>query len=137
MLSITKKLKNLLTIIYAAGLPWIDLPSDLAIKAVLYKIAAREGVRYILRGNDFRSEGSQPDEWTYGDGRQLKAVHKQFGKVRLRTFPNYTLSNLLYFGFLKRIKSIYPYYYIEYNKTKTQEFLSKTYGWEYLWRTPP
>jgi|WetSurSiteA1Bulk_404760.scaffolds.fasta_scaffold00253_11 N-acetyl sugar amidotransferase len=126
-----EEIKDLQRSYIFAGLPWIDAPTDLAIKAVLYKVAARERIKYILRGNDFRSEGSQPDEWTYGDGRQLTAVHKKYGRVRLNTFPNYTLSNLLYYGFIKKIKSIYPFYYLEYNKTKAQEFLSRNYGWEY------
>ncbi|MBN1213868.1 MAG: N-acetyl sugar amidotransferase [Candidatus Lokiarchaeota archaeon] len=114
-----------------AGLPWIDIPADLAIKSVLYKVAARERISYVLRGNDFRSEGSQPTEWTYGDGRQLKYLHKKYGKVKLKTFPNYTLLNLLYYGFIKKIKSIYPFYYLDYNKNKAQKFLSEKYGWEY------
>jgi len=114
-----------------AGLPWIDIPTDLAIKAVLYKIAIREGLKFILRGNDFRSEGTQPSEWTYGDGRQLSAVHRKFGKVKLKTFPNYTLFKLVYYGFVKGIKSIYPFYYLDYNKAKAQDFLKKIYAWEY------
>jgi N-acetyl sugar amidotransferase len=126
-----EEIKDLLRSYILAGLPWIDAPTDLAIKAVLYKIAAREGIRYVLRGNDFRSEGSQPNEWTYGDGRQLLAVHRKYGRVKLKTFPNYTLFNLFYYGFFKKIKSVYPYYYIDYNKNKTQDFLRKEYEWEY------
>lgn len=126
-----EEIKDLLRSYMLADLPWIDIPTDLAIKAVLYKIASREGVKYILRGNDFRSEGSQPTEWTYGDGRQLLHVHKQYGRVRLKTFPNYTLSNLIYYGFVRKIKSIYPFYYIDYNKNKAQIFLQDKYGWEY------
>jgi N-acetyl sugar amidotransferase len=126
-----EEIKDLLRAYMLAGLPWIDIPTDLAIKAVLYKIAAHEGIKFILRGNDFRSEGSQPEEWTYGDGRQLNAIHKRYGMVRLNTFPNYTLSNLFYYGFFKKIKSIYPFYYLDYNKRKAQDFLTRTYGWEY------
>lgn len=126
-----EEIKDLLRSYILAGLPWIDIPTDLAIKAVLYKIAAREGIRYVLRGNDFRSEGSQPEEWTYGDGRQLNSVHNKYGRVKLRTFPNYTLSSLLYYGFVRKIKSIYPFYYLDYNKNKAQDFLIKNYNWEY------
>jgi len=126
-----EEIKDLLRSYILAGLPWIDIPTDLAIKAVLYEIAAREGIKYVLRGNDFRSEGSQPEEWTYGDGRQLLAVHRKFGKFKLKTFPNYSLTSLMYYGFLKKIKSVYPFYYLDYNKTKTQKFLINNYGWEY------
>lgn len=126
-----EEIKDLLRSYMLAGLPWIDIPSDLAIKAVLYKIAAREGIKYVLRGNDFRSEGSQPKEWTFGDGRQLEAVHREFGRGKLKTFPNYKLSNLIYYGFVRGIKSIYPFYYIEYNKNEAQGFLKKNYDWQY------
>jgi N-acetyl sugar amidotransferase len=126
-----EEIKDLLRSYMLAGLPWIDTPTDLAIKAILYKIASRESLKYILRGNDFRSEGSQPTEWTYGDGKQLSYVHNKFGRVKLKTFPNYTLFNLVYFGFVKGIKSIYPFYYLNYNKTETQKFLIKEYDWEY------
>lgn len=126
-----EEVKDLIRSYMLAGMPWVDIPTDLAIKAILYRIAAREGVKFILRGNDFRSEGSQPTEWTYGDGKQLRAIHRQYGQIRLRTFPNYTLTNLLYYGFVRKIKSIYPFYYIDYHKNNAQAFLKEKYGWEY------
>ncbi|HQG68049.1 MAG TPA: N-acetyl sugar amidotransferase [Paludibacteraceae bacterium] len=125
------EVKDLIRCYMRASLPWIDTPTDLAIKSVLYKIADREKISYILRGNDFRSEGSQPKDWTYGDGKQLIALHHLYGKVKLKTFPNYTIGNMLYYTVIKRIKTLYPYYYIEYNKNKAQKFLSEQYGWEY------
>jgi len=126
-----EEIKDLMRSYMKAGLPWIDMPTDLAIKAVLYKIALREKIQFILRGNDFRSEGTQPREWTYGDGRQLKFIHKKFGKVRLHSFPNYTLSDLLYCSLIKGIKSIYPFYYLDYQKKEAQLFLQKNFNWEY------
>lgn len=126
-----EEVKDLLRCFMLGGLPWIDAPSDLAIKSILYRIASREDVRFVLRGNDFRSEGSQPNEWTGGDGRTLKYLHKKYGCKKLRTFPNYTFTNLLYYGLIKKIKSVYPYYYLDYNKNKAQEFLKEKYSWEY------
>jgi hypothetical protein len=126
-----EEIKDLIRCYMKAGLPWVDIPTDLAIKAVLYKIAGREEVKYILRGNDFRSEGTQPREWTYGDGRQLKYIHKKFGRGKLKTFPNYTIPNLVYYSLVKKIKSIYPFYYLEYSKKNAQKFLQEKFGWEY------
>lgn len=126
-----EEIKDLLRSFMYGNLPWIDVPTDLAIKSVLYKIAAKENVRYILRGNDFRSEGSQPTEWTGGDGRTLIYLHRKFGRVKLKTYPNYTLTNLIYYGFLRKIKSIYPYYYVDYNKKNAQKFLRENFDWEY------
>mgnify|MGYP001246625765 FL=1 len=126
-----EEIKDLLRSYILAELPWVDIPTDLAIKSVLYKIAAREKIKYVMRGNDFRSEGSQPNEWTYGDGRQLRYINKRFGITRLKTFPNYTFMTLLINGYFKGVKSIYPFYYVDYNKNKAQKFLEDKYGWEY------
>jgi N-acetyl sugar amidotransferase len=126
-----EEIKDLLKSYMRSRLPWVDMPTDLAIKAVMYKISSKVGVRYILRGNDFRSEGTQPREWTYGDARQLRYIHSVYGSVRLRTYPNYSIFRLFYFGVFKGIKSIYPFYYLDYNKKEAQSFLMKEYGWEY------
>jgi N-acetyl sugar amidotransferase len=126
-----EEIKDLLKSYMRSRLPWVDMPTDLAIKAVMYKIAAKIGVKYILRGNDFRSEGTQPREWTYGDARQLKHVHSRYGSVRLRTYPNYSIYKLVYYGIFKRIRSIYPFYYLDYNKKDAQVFLKKEFDWEY------
>jgi hypothetical protein len=38
---------------------------------------------------------------------------------------------LLYSSLIKGIKSIYPYYYLDYQKSKAQEYLQSTFNWEY------
>ena len=126
-----QEIKDLMRSYMLASLPWIDIPTDLAIKSVLFSIAAREDIGFILRANDFRSEGTQPREWTYGDGRQIRHVHSRFGKVKLRTYPNYTISKLVHFATIKGIKNYFPFYYLDYNKKNAQEFLAKQYGWQY------
>jgi len=126
-----EEVKDLLRVFMKGSLPWIDTPTDLAIKGILYRIAAKEKIKYILRGNDFRSEGTQPIEWTGGDARVLKYLHKKYGRVKLKTFPNYTLMNLIYYGYFRGIKSIYPYYYIDYQKKNARKELEDLYGWEY------
>ncbi len=126
-----EEIKDLLRCYMYASLPWIDIPTDLAIKAVLFKLAHREKIKFILRANDFRSEGTQPREWSYGDGKQLLFLHKKFGKVSLKTFPNYTFANLLYYAIVFKIKNYYPYYYLDYQKNDAKRFLIENYNWEY------
>jgi N-acetyl sugar amidotransferase len=126
-----EEVKDVLRSFIYAGLPWIDAPTDYAIMSVLYKVAKREGVKYILTGSDFRSEGKQPTEWTYTDNKQILAIHKQFGKLRLKTFPHISFSKLLYYGFVRQIKNITPFNYIEYQKKNAQKVLKELYGWEY------
>ena len=126
-----EEIKDLLRAYIRAGLPWIDNPTDMAIQSVLYKIAKREKVKYILVGNDFRSEGKQPTEWTYSDSKQLKYVHKKYGKVKLKTYPLVSIPKLFYLGYIKGIKMLPPFNFISYNKKSAQEFLKEKYGWEY------
>ena len=125
-----EEIKDLLRCYMIAGLPWIDSPTDLAIKASLYKIALKEHINYIFRGNDFRSEGMQPREWTYSDGKQLLHIHKLFGNTKLKTYPNLTIFNQIKYSFLFRIKSLYPYYYLDYKKSEAKKFLKEYFDWE-------
>jgi N-acetyl sugar amidotransferase len=126
-----EEVKAVLRSYIKASLPWIDGPTDLAIKAALYQVAEREGVKYIFNGSDFRSEGKQPTEWTYTDARQLLFVLKKFEHIKLKSFPYYTILQFIRFGYLKKIKMLRPYYYLDYEKRKAQEFLMNEYGWEY------
>lgn len=127
-----EEVKSVLRSYIKASLPWIDSPTDIAIKSSLYKIAAREGIKYTLNGGDFRSEGKQPTEWTYSDAKQMIYLLKKFeNKKRLHSFPYYRLVDLVYFGFIRGIKTYRPFYYIDYKKKAAQDFLEKEYGWVY------
>jgi len=112
-----------------ASVPEVELPTDLAIRSVLYRAAAREGIKYIIEGTSFRTEGVLPISWGYKDARYLKSIHKMFGKVRLVTFPNLTLGDYFYFNFLKRIQLIRLLNYFPYSKESAKEFLADKVGW--------
>jgi len=113
-----------------AGLPWIDSPTDIAIKSTLYKIANREGIKYILNGSDFRSEGKQPLTWTYSDTKQLKYIVKNFSDIKkLKSFPLQPLSSFVYFGVIRGIKVFRPLYFLPYEKKSAKILLAKDYGW--------
>ena len=113
-------------------IPWVDKPTDNAIMAILYRTASREGVKFVLLGNDFRTEGKQPSEWTYGDGKQLLYIYNKYeSNEKLRSFPYMTIKDYFIYGFIRNIKLIYPFNYLEYSKNKAQKLLSEKYDWEY------
>jgi N-acetyl sugar amidotransferase len=125
------EIKDLLKSYMEASMPWIDAPTDLAIKATMYRIALKENIKYIIRGNDFRSEGKQPKEWTYSDTRQLKYIHKRFGSgIKLKTYPTLPFSRIVYAGLVKKIKDVRPFYYLEYSKQEAKKMLMETYDWK-------
>jgi hypothetical protein len=126
-----EEMKDILRAYMRAGLPWIDNPTDQAIQAILYRYARREGIRTILIGTDFRSEGKQPTEWTYGDYRQLRFIHRKFGNGKRRTYPSKPLWSVLYSGYIRKIKIYSPFNYIEYRKQDARDLLEKQYNWQY------
>lgn len=126
-----EEIKDLMLCYMLAGLPWIDVPTDLAIRSVLYLIARKEKVKYIFIGTDFRSEGKQPTEWTYSDKKQLNYIHKKFGKVKLNTYPSVSIVKLFYLGYFKKIKLTPVYNFLDYKKSEAQAFLKQNYGWKY------
>lgn len=113
-----------------ASVPDVEIPTDLAILSILYQAAADEGIRYVINGTTFRTEGRIPIGWTYMDGKYIKSVHKMFGKNKLRSFPNLTISDAFYYIFVKRIRQIFLLNYIDYRKEEAKKILEKEVGWK-------
>ena len=108
-----------------------EIPTDYAILSVLYKEAANAGTRYILNGHSFRTEGIVPLGWTYMDGRYVHSVHKKFGRMRIRSFPVMSMTDLVYYTLVKRITFVNLLRYIEYDQKKAGEVMSRELGWQY------
>lgn len=126
-----KEMDDILLSFLKASIPWADSPTDMAITCANYMAAAKYGVKYVFVGNDFRTEGKQPIEWTYCDGRMVRAIHDRFGTRKMKTFPNLTLLRFARYSVLNRIKLIRPYYYLEYSKAAARKFLQDNLGWQY------
>lgn len=115
-----------------ASVPDAEIPTDIAYRSVLYKIAAAEGIRFVLTGHSFRVEGFSPKGWTHMDGRYIKDVYREHGKKRrLKSYPNFLIKDLLYYGALRRIQWIPFMSYFDYQKEAVKEMLAETYDWEY------
>lgn len=108
-----------------------EIPTDIGVYATLYKVAAEEGIPFIINGHSFRTEGTAPIDWTYMDGKYIENVYDKFGKGKLKNFTNLKIPNLLYYLFIKGIKEFRPLEYIEYNKVKAGKILEKELGWQY------
>ena len=124
-----EEFKDLQISFLKASTPDAEIPTDLAIQAVLFRVAAEEGVHYRIAGHSFRNEGLSPLEWSYMDGKYIKSVHKKFGKHELKRFSDLTISDLLYYIFVKRIRAAYPLEYIDYRKEEAKKILKKELGW--------
>ncbi len=116
---------------FHAGVPEIDAPTDLALKEVLYRGANYAGVKYIFEGHSFMTEGVSSLGDIYMDGRYISSINKIFGTMKIKTYPLMTFSRFMYWLFVKRIKHIRPFWYLDYSKEDARKLLEKEYGWKY------
>jgi N-acetyl sugar amidotransferase len=109
-----------------------DAPQDHAFFAALYATARQHRIRYVLSGWNFATESILPASWTGNamDGRQLLAIHKQFGSRPLNEFPvlrypAYYARHLL----AERMRKVTPLNWLPYDKDQARALLMETYGW--------
>lgn len=112
-----------------AGVKDVDITTDIGLTTTLYRAAERHGVRYIMEGHSFRTEGIAPLGWVYMDGKYIQSVHRQFGTRPMKTFPNLWLTDFLRFAAVRNIRRIRPLYYIDYQKDEAKRFLSENLNW--------
>jgi len=116
---------------FLANVPEIDGPTDIALAETMYRAAAKFGVKYVLEGHSFIAEGVSPLSTAYVDGGYIKNIHKQFGKIKMKTFPNMTFWAFMKWILFYRIRKIRPLWYIQYSKQNAREMLERDYGWQY------
>lgn len=116
-----------------ASTPDGEVPSDHAINALLWRSAARTGVKYILSGMNFTTEALSVPHWAYGhsDWRYIKDVHRRFGRVPLRTYPHYSLAYLGWVNGVRGVRTISILNYVDYHKEQAMELLQSKLGWVY------
>jgi N-acetyl sugar amidotransferase len=114
-----------------ASTPDGEVPTDHAIVALLYQMAVKYRLKHILLGVNVNSEAIMPRKWGYGyaDFRYIRAVHRQFGKVPLKTYPHYSLPQLFSYMFLRKIQLVPILDYVDYQKSQAMELIEGKLGW--------
>lgn len=126
-----EEFKDLQIAFLKASVSDAEIPTDHAISAVIYRVAIENGVSYIISGSNTATEGILPSSWTYGigDWRYIKSVHCRFGKTKSKSYPHYSLSDLFYYVFVKKIKAVRILDYIPYVREDAKCILEKELGW--------
>lgn len=117
-----------------AGVPNQDIPQDHAFMAALYKAASRQGIRYVLTGNNLATESVLPRAWGHGasDLRHIRDIHRKYGTRPLKTYPKLGLFE--FYFFYRRIKGmriVDPLNYMPYSKALAIQELQDKLGWRY------
>lgn len=116
---------------FYAGVAEIEASTDLALAETMYRAAAKFGIKYVLEGQSFITEGISPVGRNYFDGRYIRSIHKRFGTRPLKTYPLMTISRFLWWSCFAQIQKIRPFWFIDYSREKARAFLEKEYDWKY------
>jgi len=114
-----------------SGISNIEIPTDHAIWAVLLRTANKHGIPYIIAGNNVTTESIMPESWLYGskDSRLIKAIHKRFGKVEMKSYPSLSTFDYVYFLLARGIRWIPILNYIDYVKADAKRLLIEELSW--------
>ncbi len=120
-----------------ASTPLLNNGTDVGIGAALYSVAYKEGIKHILFGQSFRTEGIRPLAWAYFDGDHLRAIQKQFGSVILAKWKpenagfNLGIKEMFFYTVMQGIRVHSPLYNYPYSREESSEILSRELDWVY------
>lgn len=113
-----------------AGVVDLELPYDYALTTTVYKAAKKYGINSILTGHNVITEGSYlPKLWRHdkNDILNILDIHRQYGSVKLKTFPKYRfLTQLL---IKRRLKYYFLLNYMNYNKEQVKSLIANKFSW--------
>lgn len=118
---------------FKAGVPNIEMVTDHAIIATLYKVAQQYNISYLISGSNIVTEGILPDAWGYdaSDFYHIKSIQKIFGKKKMKTFPSFSLLKMVYYRLFVKLKKVNILNYLDYSKEMAIQEMTDGVGWQY------
>lgn len=109
----------------------IEALTDHAIFSIMEKTARYNNIKYILSGSSITTEGRLPQSWVHhkGDHVNIKAIHKKFGKFKIRSYPINNFWINLIRNKISITKSIDILDYLPYNKNEAKSIIQKVFKW--------
>lgn len=109
----------------------IEVTTDHAIFATLYRLAGKHGIKHILSGTNVVTEHVLPPHWIHAktDHVNIRAIHRVFGRVPLRTYPFMNIKVKKYYQLVKGVKSHSILDWADYNKAMVKKLITKELGW--------
>jgi N-acetyl sugar amidotransferase len=130
-----KEFKDLQLSFLKASIPGMEVPTDHAIISILNQTAIKYNVKYIINGSNGSSEFIMSPRWSEGEAQRdwllIKNVHKQFGTVKLKTFPRTTMFDNFKNKLVYKLSIINILNYVDYSKEKGKKLIEDELGWIY------
>lgn len=110
----------------------LELTSDHAIFATIYKLARKYKIKYLLNGFNITTEGILPEAWRWYkyDWLNIASIHAKFGSKKLKTYPHISFGKKVYYDLVLKMQSIQPLNYIDYDKEIAKSTITKELGWK-------
>jgi len=126
-----EEFRDLQTAFLRASVVEAETPTDMAIASTLFATARRHGASLIASASNEASEGILPRLWHYDrtDARYLLAIQKRFGTLALERFPVFSLARELDYRLVRRIGTVYPLNYVDYDLRQARSRLERALGW--------
>lgn len=104
----------------------IEVLTDHAMMATLFKYAAEFNIKYILDGQNYMTEFTMPEGWNYSkfDLVNIKAIAEAHGVGAINSFPVYGL-----LGNTNKFTSVSLLNYLPYSKELAIKTLNEKFGW--------
>ena len=125
--------KNLMESFFRADVIDVELLYDNALHEVCYSQAKKYGLKHILSGSNFSTEGIQmPKGWSSGskwDGRNIKQIAK-ITNTKIRSFPLFTTMKWLKYTYINGIRWVPFLDLLSYKKEGALRELEEKYDYE-------
>jgi len=122
--------KDLQLAFLRASVPEIETPTDVAIPAALHLVAAQHGIKHIINGGNYASEGILPRGWHYDakDVTYLRAIQARFGTRPISSFPTFAYWQEAYYK-LRGMRFVYLLNQVPYSRKEAKQRLATECGW--------
>lgn len=109
----------------------IEVVSDHAIFATMYKLAKEKSIGHIISGTNIVTEYIMPESWLYKkmDFANLADIHDKFGNVKLKTYPKMDFKKYVYYSAILKLNAISILNYVPYNKAAIKELIKAELDW--------
>jgi N-acetyl sugar amidotransferase len=116
---------------FKASVVDLEVPTDHLITGALHRIAAEQGIKWILSGNNFATEWVLPKAWHYskGDLENLRGIHRRFGDLPLKHLPKFGVWQRVWSERVRGVRSVQVLDLIPYKKLAAKKLLKDEFGW--------
>jgi len=116
---------------FRASVPNVEVVTDHAINATLFRLATKLGVPSILSGSNIATEGFLQTNAGHDnkDWFHIRAVHSKFGDTPISSFPGMSKLRYTYAIVLRGVRFIPILNYLDYDRNVAKRELESKYGW--------